>query len=55
MKKYIVLSSNDYQEYGTFETLKEAEQFIKELKRFDEEHGNPFNEGYFVEEEEDLK
>ena len=48
---YVVKSSIDYQEYGSFATLKEAKAQIKELKRFDKEQGNPFDEGYFIEKE----
>lgn len=51
--KYVVKSSIDYQEYGRFNTRKEALQQIKALKRFDKEEGNPFDEGYFIEMEED--
>lgn len=32
-----------------FKTLKEAKDFIKELKRFDKENGNPFDEKYRIE------
>lgn len=49
---FVVKSSIDFQEYGEFKTLKEAKAHIKELKRFDKEEGNPFNEGYFIEEED---
>ena len=50
--EYVIYSSIDQQEFGSFPTLKEARQRIKELKRFDEENGNPFEEGYYIEREE---
>ena len=50
---YTVKSKIDFQEYGSFKTKKEALRAIKELKRFDKEQGNPFDEGYFVEYEDD--
>lgn len=49
--EFVVYSSIDQQEFGSFKTLKEARQHIKELKRFDEENGNPFDEGYYIERE----
>lgn len=50
--EYVIYSSIDQQEFGSFPTLKEARRHIKELKRFDEENGNPFEEGYYIEREE---
>lgn len=50
---YIVKSSIDCQEYGEFKTRKEAQAFIRELKRFDKENENPFDENYFIEWEEE--
>lgn len=49
--KYAVVSSVDYEVMDTFETKKEALKAIKEYERFDKEQGNPFNEGYYIEEE----
>jgi len=48
---FVIKSKIDYQEYGGFATKKEARARIRELKRFDREQGNPFDEGYFIEEE----
>ena len=52
MTKYTVKSRIDLQEYGTFDTRREAMEQIRSLKEFDRENGNPFEEGYFVEKEE---
>lgn len=54
MTVYTIYSKVDYQDYGSFETRKEAQERIKELKRFDKEYGNPFRfqEHYFIEVEE---
>lgn len=52
-KVYVVRGGIDGQEYGEFETLKEAKYQIRELKRFDKEHGNPFDENYYIDVEED--
>lgn len=35
-----------------FKTIKEAKTFIKDLKRFDKEHGNPFNDNYIIQKED---
>ena len=50
--EYTVVSSIDGQEYGSFKTVKEAREHIKDLKRFDKEQGNPFDEGYRIIREE---
>lgn len=52
MTVYTIYSKVDYQDYGSFKTKKEAQEHIKELKRFDKEYGNPFDEGYFIEVED---
>ena len=53
MKKYIVVSDIDYEELQSFNTKKEAKDFIKETMKFDKENGNPFNETYHIEVEEE--
>lgn len=50
--KYTVVSSIDYQEFGTYSTLKEAKKQIERLKAFDKKEGNPFDEGYFIRKDE---
>jgi len=45
---YTVYSQIDYQDFGSFKTRKEAFEHIKELKRFDKDMGNPFDEEYIV-------
>lgn len=45
---YVVCNVN-YMVLGEFKTLKEAKDFIIELKRFDRELGNPFDEKYIIE------
>ena len=45
---YTVISAIDYQEYKSFKTIKEAKAYIKELKKFDKEQGNPFDENYQI-------
>lgn len=50
--KYVVISKNDYEVMDRFNTKKEAQQAIKEYKRFDKEYGNPFKEEYYIEEED---
>ena len=52
MKNYIVLNF-DNEELNSFKTLKEAKQFIKDCKKFDKENGNPFDEKYRIEIEEE--
>ena len=48
MKKYVVYNIDD-ECFGLFDSLKEARQQIRELKRFDKEHENPFEEEYRIE------
>lgn len=50
---FTIKSKIDYQEYGSFPTREQAKAYIKELKRFDREQGNPFDEGYYIEREEE--
>ena len=50
---YIIRNSIDDQEYGSFPTKKEAQERVRELRRFDKEQGNPFDEGYFIIKEDD--
>lgn len=45
--KYLVVNYED-EEFGAFDTRAEAKEHIKELKRFDKENKNPFDEGYRV-------
>lgn len=52
---FIVKDRIDYQEYGSFKTRKEAKAQIKELKEFDKEEGNPFDEDYFIEDTSKIK
>ena len=49
---YTIKSKIDYQEYGSFKTLREAKARIRKLIEFDKEQGNPFDEGYFIEQED---
>lgn len=49
MKKYVVINDIDQDEMGEFDSRKEAQEFIRESKRFDKEQGNPFNETYSIE------
>ena len=48
-KTRYVIYTEDGIECGEFKTLKQAKQKIKDLKRFDKENGNPFNEQYIIE------
>jgi len=48
-----VVYNFDNEPLNEFKTVKEAKQFIKECKRFDKEQGNPFDEQYRIEKEED--
>ena len=49
MKKYCVYREDDVDEFmGWFHTKKEAQEQIKESKRFDKEYGNPFEEKYYI-------
>lgn len=43
-----VVINVDYEELGRFKTIKEAKDFIKELKAFDKRHKNPFDEKYRI-------
>lgn len=52
--RYVVYNpDNEWEELGEFKTLKEAREFIKELKRFDKEQGNPFDDNYTIHKEAD--
>ena len=51
MKKFVVYNEDD-ESFGKFNTLKEAKNQIKDLKRFDKEQENPFEEVYRIEVEE---
>lgn len=53
MKKYVVINDIDQDEMGEFDSRKEAQEFIKGLKKFDKEQGNPFNESYTIETREE--
>ncbi len=45
----IINESDDYNDLGfKLKTLKEAKERLKEIKRFDEEQGNPFNDTYKI-------
>jgi len=48
-----VVYNFDNEPLSEFKTIKEAKAFIKECKRFDKEQGNPFDEQYRIEKEED--
>lgn len=48
MKKYIVVNDLDNEELAEFDNVKDAKKFIKELKRFDKEENNPFDESYSI-------
>lgn len=50
MEKYYVVYGNESGEIKSFKTLKEAKDFIKELKRFDKE--NNIEDTYYIEIEE---
>lgn len=50
MKKHYVVYGEESGEMKVFETLKEAQQFIKELKRFDKEEN--IQDNYYIEIEE---
>lgn len=53
MTKFVVYNvDNEYEELGAFDTLKEAKAHIREVRRFDRENGNPFNDRYIVSKEE---
>ncbi len=49
MKKYVVINDIDQDDMAEFNSRKEAQEFIKGLKQFDKEQGNPFNETYSIE------
>lgn len=53
MTRYVIINVNDnYNDLGLrFKTLKEARQRLKDLKRFDEEERNPFNDKYIIRKE----
>lgn len=53
MIRYVIINETDnYNDLGlSFKTLKEAKERIKDLKRFDKENGNPFNDKYVVRKE----
>lgn len=53
MKKYVVITDIDNEELASFDTRKEAQKFIKEAKEFDKREGNPFDETYHIEIEDD--
>lgn len=40
--------NNEDEELGIFKTKKQAQAFIKRLKKFDKEQRNPFNEQYTI-------
>lgn len=50
MVKYeIVNETNNFEIVKSgFKTRKEANEFIKDLKRFDKENNNPFNDRYII-------
>lgn len=49
--KYVIYNL-DYEQVAECDTLKEAKAKIRDLKRFDKENENPFNENYTIEIEE---
>jgi hypothetical protein len=53
MKRYVVISCIDEEEIKSFKTRKEAQKCIRECKQFDKDNGNPFNEVYRIDVEED--
>lgn len=53
MKKYVVISEIDEEEIGSFKTKKEALKCIRDCKRLDKEEGNPFDESYRIDIEEE--
>lgn len=50
MKKYYVVYGEESGEIKEFKTLKEAKEFIKELKKFDKKEG--IEDNYYIEIEE---
>lgn len=50
MKKYYVVYGEESGEVKSFKTLKEAKEFIRDLKRFDKEQG--IEDNYYIEIEE---
>lgn len=48
MKIYVVINEIDNEEMAEFKTLKQANDFITNCKRFDKEQDNPFNESYLI-------
>ena len=50
---YCVLNKSDNYELikDKFKTKKEAQEFIKDLKRFDKENGNPFDDEFIIKKE----
>ena len=52
MIKFVVYNEdNEYEELGVFDTIKEAKEHIREIRKFDREMGNPFNDRYIVSKE----
>lgn len=47
---YSVVNETDfYNEIKSgFKTIKQAREFIKDLKEFDKRNGNPFNDKYII-------
>ena len=53
MTKFVIYNvDNEYEEIAECDTLKEAKERIKDVKRFDREMGNPFDDRYIVAREE---
>jgi hypothetical protein len=46
---WYVVTNDDDDNLGKFKTIKEAKVRIKELKEFDKQEGNPFEEHYRIE------
>lgn len=46
--KYVVVSVCCNEELGEFDLLEDAEKHVKDLERFDKEHGNPFNDKFMI-------
>ena len=55
-RKYEVIDVlNDYEHLGYFKTMKEAKDFIKEMKDFDKRNNNPFKTCFEILKVENIK
>lgn len=50
-QKIIYVVSNEDGNMAQFDTMAEAKAFIRGAKRFDQAHGNPFEEHYTIDRE----